>query len=147
MRSMGMWVCGISRSAATAWYLCNVRVTAGFLSWYSTVNRAFCGVRCAGVRWNRRRAGEHPHFVLPRFNEDSSFEIRQYAGEPQGSLSSAQRTLHEHSLEISLANDCLVQRAFIIIPSCDGASPMWPVVVSRRLEISTAPLRAMRLAP
>ena len=146
MRSMGMWVCGISRSAATAWYMSNVRVTAGFLSWYSTVNRAFCCVRCAGVGWKRRRAG-HLHFVLPRFNEDSSFEIRHYAGEPQGSLSSAQRTLHEHSLEISLANDCLVQHAFIVMPSCDGASPMWPVVVSRRLEISTAPLRAMRLAP
>ena len=85
--------------------------------------------------------------MLPRFNEDSSFGIRHYAGEPQGSLSSAQRTLHVHSLEISLANYCLVQRAFIIMPSCDGASPMWPVVVSRKLEVSAAPLSAMRLAP
>ena len=104
-----------------------------------------CVVR--GVRWNRRRAGGHPHFVLPRFNEESSFGIRHYAVEPQGSLSSAQRTLHVHSLELSLANDCLVQRTFVIMPSCDGASPMWPVVVSRRLEVSTTPLRAMRLAP
>ena len=85
--------------------------------------------------------------MLPRFNEDSSFGIRHYAGEPQGSLSSSQRTLHVHSLEISLTKDCLVQRAFIIMPSCDGASPMWPVVVSRRLEVSAAPLLAMRLAP
>ena len=85
--------------------------------------------------------------MLPRFNEDSSFGIRHYTGELQGSLSFAQRTLHEHSLEISLANDCLVQRAFIMIPSCDGASPMWPVVVSRRFEVSTAPLGVISLAP
>ena len=109
--------------------------------------RAFCDVRCAGVRCNRRRVGGHPHFVLPRFNEDSSFGIRHYAGEPQDSLSSAQCTLHEHSLEISLAHECMIQRAFIRMPSCDGASPMWPVVLSRSLEVSAAPLRAMRLAP
>ena len=148
MRSMGMWVCGISRSAATASYLCNIRITAGFMSWCSTVNRARFAVY---VVRGCGETGVEQEDIL------TSCCLGSTRTAPSGS-GIMPVSCKVHFLPRNVHYTCTLSKyrwqitawynaLFIIMPSCDGASPMWPVVVSRRLEVSAAPLRAMRLTP